>query len=36
MRNEGREDAQRLIEELKDIPSYDEDKTYYYDWGKEE
>jgi sulfite reductase (ferredoxin) len=36
LKNEGHDEALRLIEELKDIPSYEENKTYYYDWGVEE
>ncbi|MCD7973614.1 MAG: sulfurtransferase TusA family protein [Candidatus Azobacteroides sp.] len=32
---EGKETAKKLIEEYKNIPSFDEDKNYYFDWGAE-
>ncbi|MDR0697856.1 MAG: sulfurtransferase TusA family protein [Tannerella sp.] len=35
LESEGRNIALALIEEYKDIPSFAEDKNYYYDWGAE-
>jgi sulfite reductase (ferredoxin) len=32
---EGKEAALQLIEEYKTIPSFDDDKNYYFDWGAE-
>jgi sulfite reductase (ferredoxin) len=32
----GTENIKTLIEKYKDVPSFDEDKNYYYDWGSEE
>ena len=32
---EGRDIALRLIEKFKQIPSFEEDKNYYFDWGAE-
>lgn len=34
--NEGKQYILELIEEYKDIPSFDEDKNYYFDWGAQE
>lgn len=34
--NEGKQYILKLIEEYKDIPSFDEDKNYYFDWGAQE
>lgn len=36
LRGEGREKALQLIAEYKHIPSFVEDKNYYFDWGAEE
>jgi sulfite reductase (ferredoxin) len=33
LETEGRTVAEQLLEEYKDIPSFEEDKNYYYDWG---
>ena len=35
LENEGTEFATQLIEEYKEIPSFAEDKNYYFDWGAE-
>ena len=32
---QGRDIAERLAEEYKHVPSFDEDKNYYFDWGAE-
>jgi sulfite reductase (ferredoxin) len=32
----GKERIKSLVEKYKDIPCFDEDKNYYYDWGSEE
>jgi len=32
----GKEKIKSLVEKYKDIPDFDEDKNYYYDWGSEE
>lgn len=32
----GRERALRLLDEYKQIPSFEDDKNYYFDWGAEE
>lgn len=34
--SEGKEYILQLIEEYKDIPSFDDDKNYYFDWGAQE
>jgi sulfite reductase (ferredoxin) len=36
LKEEGRDVALQLIEELKPIPSFDDDKNFYFDWGAEE
>jgi sulfite reductase (ferredoxin) len=36
LKEEGREVALQLIEELKPIPSFADDKNFYFDWGAEE
>jgi sulfite reductase (ferredoxin) len=33
LRSEGRDFALRMINEYQDIPSFAEDKNYYFDWG---
>jgi sulfite reductase (ferredoxin) len=33
LETDGKAEALRLLEEYKDIPAFDEDKNYYYDWG---
>jgi Sulfite reductase, beta subunit (hemoprotein) len=35
MQNEGKEDILTLIDKYANIPSFDEDKNYYYDWGSD-
>ncbi|MDR1882460.1 MAG: sulfurtransferase TusA family protein [Prevotella sp.] len=35
LQSEGKEFALRLIEKYKNIPSFDDDKNYYFDWGAE-
>lgn len=32
----GKENIKGLINKYKDVPAFDEDKNYYYDWGSEE
>ena len=32
----GTEKIKLLVEKYKDVPAFDEDKNYYYDWGSEE
>ena len=32
----GKANIKELIEKYKDVPGFDEDKNYYYDWGSEE
>jgi len=32
----GNENIKALVAKYKDVPSFDEDKNYYYDWGSEE
>jgi sulfite reductase (ferredoxin) len=32
----GQENIKTVIEKYKDVPGFDEDKNYYYDWGSEE
>jgi sulfite reductase (ferredoxin) len=32
----GSQQIKTLIEQYKDVPSFDEDKNYYYDWGSED
>ena len=32
----GKENIKTLVEKYKDVPGFDEDKNYYYDWGSEE
>jgi sulfite reductase (ferredoxin) len=32
----GTKNIKALVEEYKEIPAFDEDKNYYYDWGSEE
>lgn len=32
---EGREEALKLLDEYKDVPSFSDDKNYYFDWGAE-
>lgn len=32
----GKENIKELIGKYKDVPGFDEDKNYYYDWGSEE
>jgi len=32
----GKDTIKSLVEKYKDIPDFDEDKNYYYDWGSEE
>jgi len=32
----GNENIKAVIENYKDVPGFDEDKNYYYDWGSEE
>jgi sulfite reductase (ferredoxin) len=32
----GNENIKSLVAEYKEVPSFDEDKNYYYDWGSEE
>ncbi|MDD4971336.1 MAG: sulfurtransferase TusA family protein [Paludibacter sp.] len=32
----GTENIKALIEKYKEVPSFEEDKNYYYDWGSEE
>lgn len=36
VRTKGAEVIQSLIAKYSDVPSFDEDKNYYYDWGAEE
>jgi sulfite reductase (ferredoxin) len=36
LKDEGREVALQLIEELKPVPSFADDKNFYFDWGAEE
>jgi len=31
--DEGKEDIRRILSRYKEIPSFDDDKNYYYDWG---
>ena len=33
---DGKERIKSLLEKYKEIPGFDEDKNYYYDWGSEE
>ncbi|MFQ5952874.1 MAG: sulfurtransferase TusA family protein [Candidatus Omnitrophota bacterium] len=33
---EGKDDLRRICEKYKDVPGFEEDKNYYYDWGSEE
>ena len=35
LRSDGKDFALRLIDEYQDIPSFSEDKNYYFDWGAE-
>lgn len=35
METEGKEKAKQLIEQYKAIPSFADDKNYYFDWGAE-
>jgi sulfite reductase (ferredoxin) len=32
----GNDNIKNLVAKYKDVPSFDEDKNYYYDWGSEE
>ena len=32
----GKENIKSLIEKYKDVPGFDDDKNYYYDWGSDE
>ena len=32
----GKENIKALVKKYKDVPGFDEDKNYYYDWGSEE
>ena len=32
----GTENIKSLVEKYKDVPAFEEDKNYYYDWGSEE
>lgn len=36
VRAEGEATAKEIIRKYADVPSFDEDKNYYYDWGAEE
>lgn len=36
IQNEGREKVAELLAEYKDVPSFADDKNYYFDWGAEE
>lgn len=36
LKGKGREVALQLIEEYKTIPSFEEDKNYYFDWGADQ
>ena len=33
---EGTDNIKALVEKYKEVPGFDEDKNYYYDWGSEE
>lgn len=35
IQNEGKEDVLTLIEKYANVPSFNEDKNYYYDWGSD-
>ncbi|HEY5509070.1 MAG TPA: sulfurtransferase TusA family protein, partial [Paludibacter sp.] len=34
--NGGKENILSLVDKYKDVPSFEDDKNYYYDWGSEE
>jgi len=36
LQDTGKENIKTLLEKYKDVPGFDEDKNYYYDWGSEE
>ena len=36
LQDAGKENIKTLVEKYKDVPGFDEDKNYYYDWGSEE
>jgi sulfite reductase (ferredoxin) len=35
LETEGRREAEKLLAEYKDVPSFEDDKNYYFDWGAE-
>jgi len=36
LQDAGKENIKTLVEKYKEVPGFDEDKNYYYDWGSEE